>query len=121
MTSGKTDFSGVRINGYDFTPETQALTDAGAITIKNGVVTLNKAGVIAATLADPIATTDDFKRLSIVALTAQANTVTSASSFGGGGAGKDVATFGGAIGDGLHLMAYQGKWYVTGVYGVTLA
>lgn len=101
----------------------QLLVADGAITVKNGVCFIAKtvAGVVSATLADPTATTDDFKRLVIVSNQAQANTVTSASSFGGGGAGEDVATFSGAVGDTLCLMAYQGKWYVTGSHQCTIA
>lgn len=101
----------------------QLLVADGAITVKNGVCLIAKtvAGVVAATLADPTATTDDYKRLTIISNQAQANTVTSASSFGGGGAGEDVATFSGAIGDTLSLMAYQGKWYITGTHQCTIA
>ncbi len=101
----------------------QLLVADGAITVKNGVCKIAKtvAGVVAATLADPTDVTDDYKRLIIINDQAQANTVTSASSFGGGGSGKDVATFGAAIGNTLELMALGGKWYVLGNYGVTLA
>lgn len=99
----------------------QTLTDDGAITNKNGVCLLNKAGVIAATLANPTATTDDYKILSILSLTAQAHTVTITGGFGNGGTGKDVATFAAAIGNGITVMAYQGYWYVIGANGVTLA
>ena len=101
----------------------EAKVAAGAISNKNGVVTLAKtsAGVIAMTLADPTATTDDYKVLHIINAQAQANTVTSATSFGGGGASFDVATFDAAIGGTLNLMAYQGKWYVMSAFGVTIA
>ena len=101
----------------------QTLVADGAITVKNGICLIAKtdAGVVSATLADPVATTDDYKRLLIISNQAQANTVTSASSFGNGGAGEDVCTFSGAIGDTLALMAYQGKWYVTGGHQFTLA
>jgi hypothetical protein len=101
----------------------QLLVADGAITVKNGVCFIAKTvpGVVAATLADPTATTDDFKRLVIVSNQAQANTVTSASSFGGGGAGEDVCTFSGVIGDTLELMAYGGKWYVCGGHQFTIA
>jgi len=101
--------------------EAQTLTDTGAITAKNGICLLNKAGVIAATLANPTDVTDDFKRLSIRSLTAQAHTVTVTGGFGNGGTGEDVATFSGAIGDGIELMAYGGKWYITGSHQVTVA
>lgn len=101
----------------------QLLVADGAITVKNGICLIAKtiAGVVAATLADPTATTDDYKRLIIISNQAQANTVTSASSFGGGGAGEDVCTFSGAIGDSLELLAYQGKWYVVGGHQFTIA
>jgi len=101
--------------------ETQALTADGAITIKNGVVTLNKAGVLAATLANPTATTDDHKRLTIIGLSANAHTVTVTGGFGNGSTGEDVATFSGVVGDNLNLIAYQGYWYITGSHQVTVA
>lgn len=103
--------------------EYQLLVADGAITVKNGICAIAKtvAGVVAATLADPTATTDDFKRLVIISAQAQANTVTSASSFGGGGAGEDVCTFSGAIGDTLSLIAYGGKWYIIGSHQATIA
>lgn len=101
--------------------EAQTLTDNGAITAKNGICLLNKAGVIAATLANPTAGTDDFKRLSIRSLTAQAHTVTVTGGFGNGGSDEDVATFSGVIGDGIELMAYNGYWYITGAHQVTVA
>lgn len=106
----------------DLKQDYQLLVADGAITIKEGICRIAKtaAGVVAATLADPTATTDDYKRLTIISFQAQANTVTSASSFGGGGAGEDVATFSGAIGDSLSLVAYQGVWYVTGTHQCTL-
>lgn len=102
---------------------TQELTDSGAITIKSGVVILNKAGVIAATLADPTATTDDGKVLRIYSITAQAHTVdnSAGSGYNGGGAGADVGTFGGAIADHFTLLAWQGVWYVLDNVNVTLA
>ncbi len=102
---------------------TQTLVADGAITVKNGTCVIAKTveGAVAATLANPTATTDDYKRLTIIAGQAQANTVTVTGGFGGGGAGKDVATFGGAIGDCMEVLAYQGKWYVVGLNGVTLA
>lgn len=99
----------------------QELTDSGAITIKQGVVTLNKAGAITATIANPTATTDDYKRLTIVSLTAQAHTLAvDSDSFGHGGSGENLATWSGVIGDSLSLIAYQGYWYITGAHQVTI-
>lgn len=101
----------------------QTLVADGAITVKNGVCKIAKtvAGVVAATLADPTDVIDDFKRLVIISNQAQLNTVTSASSFGGGGAGEDVITFSGAIGDTVELMAHGGKWYICGGHQFTVA
>ena len=83
----------------------------GAITIKHGLVPLTKAGVAAMTLAAPIAGTDDGKMLYIIAATANAHTVTIANGLSGVGAGADVGTFGGAVGDRVVLVAYNGIWY----------
>ena len=85
----------------------QTLVADGAITVKNGVCLIAKtvAGVVAATLANPTATTDDYKRLLIISNQAQANTVTVTGGFGNGGAGEDVCTFSGAVGDCIELMA----------------
>lgn len=101
----------------------QNLVADGAITVKNGVVKIAKtvAGVVAATLADPVTGTDDYKRLLIISDQAQLNTVTSGSSFGGGGGGEDVITFSGVIGDCVELMAYGGKWYIVGGHQFTVA
>lgn len=117
---GKTNLDTLQVNEL-LAGEAQAMTADGAITIKNGVVTLNKAGVLAATLANPAAGDDDYKRLTIVALSAYAHTVTVTGGFGNGGAGEDVATFSGVIGDALDLIAYQGYWYITGSHQVTIA
>lgn len=103
----------------------QELTDDGDITITCGVVTLNKAGAIAAQLPAPTAGTDDYKCLTIVSLTAQAHTVTCENGFGNTlpvcYEGEDIATFSGVIGDCLDLQAFNGAWYVMGVHQVTLA
>jgi len=107
-------------------PVVQTLTDSGAITIKHGIVRLNKAGAIAATLAMPTAGTDDYKRLLIVAITAQAHTVTCAEGFGNPTAdcvveGEDVGTYASVIGNSMNLLAYNGVWYITNLHGVTVA
>lgn len=106
--------------------EKSAVTDLavnGAIAAKTGIVTLSKAGVLAATLADPATPADDGKRLTIIATTANAHTVdnSAGSGFNSGGAGSDIATFGGAIGDNIQLIALGGKWHVLNLTNVTLA
>lgn len=100
------------------------LPDTALISIKQGVVTLSKAGgAVTATIAKPTATTDDFKRLTVISLSAQAHTlaVTGGGSFGNGGAGENLATFDAAIGGTISLIAYQGEWNITGKFGVTVA
>lgn len=94
----------------------------GAISEKEGFVMLTKVGVNAMTLAGPTAPDDNGKVLRIVATTAFAHTVTNGGSgFNSGGAASDVATFGGAIGDNLQLVAYQGVWLVLSKLNVVLA
>ncbi len=103
----------------------QSITTAsadGAITLKSGTVFITKASAAALTLANPTATADDGKHLTILATTAAAHTVSNAAGGGstGGGAGADVGTFGGAKGDNIRLVAYQGAWYVASAINVTL-
>jgi len=102
---------------------TTALASAdGAIALKAGVVLITKAGVAVLTIAAPTAGTDDGKVLIVMATTAHAHTVTNASpGFGGAGASGDVATFGGAVGDNLVLVAYNAIWYVVSKINVTIA
>jgi hypothetical protein len=107
-------------------PTVQTLTGDGAITIKHGIVRLNKGSAIAATISNPVAGTDDYKTLVIASVTAQTHTVTSAEGFGNNTAdcikeGEDRATYGGAIGDCLTIVAYNGAWYVKGLHGITIA
>lgn len=101
----------------------QDLVADGAISIKSGVVKIAKtvAGVVAATLANPTAGTDDFKRLLIVSNQAQQNTVTCTGGFGNGGTGEDVITFSGVVGDCVELVAYGGYWYIVGGHQFTVA
>lgn len=99
------------------------VTADGAVAIPsvNTTYYCTKAGVAAMTLADPTATTHDGLRLTFIATTANANTLTNTTGFGAGGGSLDVATFGGAIGDNIVIEAYQAKWYVVSTRNVTLA
>jgi len=96
---------------------TQELTDSGAITIPCGLVVLNKAGVITATLAAP---TVNGLFLFISSETAQAHVVDMASS-GVNGGSADQGTFGGAVADCVALMSYDGHWYQISNHNVTWA
>lgn len=98
-------------------------SEDGAIAIAPGVVKITKAGVANLTLADPAAG-DEGVVMIITAATANAHTVDNgqggASGFNGGGAGSDVATFGGAIGDSMIICAIAQKWHAINLTNVTL-
>jgi hypothetical protein len=115
--------SSITNGGQDLpAPTSEALVANGAISVKHGCVTLAKtvAGPLAMTLANPIATTDDYKVLHILNAQAQANYVTVTGGFGNGGTSFDRATFGNAVGNTITVMAYQGYWYVIGALNCTL-
>lgn len=109
--SGVTTLTGMLIANGGIKLPVQHMTANGAVTILSGLVILDKAGVLAATLADPTATTDDGKMLIVLSITAQAHTLTLVSGLNGAGAGADVGTFGAAVGNGVVLIAYGGYWY----------
>lgn len=104
-------------------PTSATLAATGNITLKSGVVTLTNASApVVATLALPVATTDDFKELIILSTTAQAHTVACASgTFGSSGAGYTTVTFTAIEGANLHLFAYQGRWYILHLNAAAIA
>lgn len=116
--------SGVTIDGalikdtavYGRTPYLAVAVDAAVtIPVYNQVIGMTKAGVLALTIADPTTGTHDGVTITFVATTANANTVSNAAGsgfFSSGGGSKDIATFGGAIGDGFTIIAISGKWYI---------
>jgi len=111
------------VRGAGVARKPTAASADGAIAVKNGTVFITKGSAAALTLADPVATDDDGCELHIVSTTAFAHTVSNAagSGFNAGGASKDVATFGAAVGNSFTIQAYQGKWYVVNTpAGVTL-
>lgn len=101
------------------------VTADGAITIPAGNTSymITKAGVAAMTIANPTATTHDGLRLTFMATSANAHTLSNAAGagFNGGGAASDIGTYGGAKGDNIVIEAYQGVWYVVSKVNVTLA
>lgn len=98
----------------------------GAISQRSGTLLVTKGTACVMTIADPAAGDpavggDDGKRLSILSTTAAAHTLTRATTgFNDAGAAGDVATWGGAVGDCLALLAYGGKWYVESAVNVTV-
>lgn len=99
-----------------------AAANDGAISIADGVVKITKATAAALTLADPAAG-DEGTVIIITSQTAAAHTVSNAggSGFGAQGAGADVATFGGAIGDGFAVVAINANWHIMWLQNVTLS
>ena len=95
-------------------------TAAGAISVQEGIHVINGT-TLAMTIAAPDEA-DDGKRLTIVSENASAHTLTNTTpGFNGGGTTSDVGTFGGAIGDGLEIVAVNGVWLVVANQNVTLA
>ncbi len=91
----------------------------GAINIKNGTAFITKGTAAALTLAAPVAGTDDGRELLIVSATAAAHTVTTPANAINGA--DHIATFGAAIGNVIHLVAYNGVWYMVSQIGITLS
>lgn len=89
-----------------------AVTDDGAIAVPSSdttyFITENSDGAVM-TLVDPTATTHDGLRLTFISTTAQAHSLDLVTGVNGGAA--DVGTFGGAVGDAVAIVAYQGVWY----------
>lgn len=96
----------------------EAASTNGAVAIASKTVYLTKAGVAAMTLATPTATTHDGIRITFIATTANAHTVTCPA---GKLQGSAVGTFGGAVGDTMTVEAYQGIWYILTKTNVTLS
>lgn len=105
----------------DFANVVNAAAADGAITIETSTVVVTKGGVAVLTLAAP-STAQNGTCITIVSATANAHTLTVATAgFNDLGAAGDVATFGGAKGDGLTVVAYNGDWFVTSNINVTFA
>lgn len=107
---------------------TDALTGgAGSLNGKvpiTGTVFVTTAGVDAMTLANPVAGPpsaggNDGLELTVMATTAQAHTVTTATNKINGS--KHIATFAAAVGNFITFVAFQGVWYVTASLGITLS
>jgi hypothetical protein len=102
-----------------------SLTVNGAVPIGPPLVPaifqINKAGVLADTLAAPVAgaTNDDGKIIWIVSNTANAHTVTATGLYQSGSAAVNLATFAAFAGAGMQLMALNAKWVVVTSVGVT--
>lgn len=93
----------------------------GAIASAPGTIVITKGTPLgSSTLATPTVTDHDGYVITITSSTAQAHIVSCASGKIAGGS-ITTATFGGAIGDGITLVAYQGVWYPISNINVTLS
>jgi hypothetical protein len=95
-----------------------------AVAIREGSVFITTAGVDALTLFTPVAGQpsaggDDGRALLIKSTTAHAHTVTTAANVINGA--DDTITFGGAVTDYIHLIAYNAKWWALASSGATLS
>ncbi len=103
----------------DIKPRVVVASADGAITIQNSTVIVTKGTAAALTLAAPTATTHDGVEITVLSVTAAAHTVTAPSNKINGASA--VGTLGGAKGDGMTLVAYQGVWYTKRVTNVVLS
>lgn len=100
----------------------QTVSADGAIPIETGVTAITKGSAAALTIAAPT-TAQDGTVISIVSSTAYAHVVT----FTGGTlvngtyAAKTTATYAAYVGAGIRIIAYNGKWYLSGNQNVTLS
>lgn len=104
-------------------PPVTVVSADGAITIPsvNTTFVITKAGVAAMTIANPTDVTHNGLELTFQSITANAHTLTRATTgFNDAGSAGDVATWGGAKGDTLVIVAYGAKWYVKSATNVTL-
>jgi len=94
-------------------------TADGALSVVHGLHKISKTSAAAMTLTNPTSLEEGFV-MHIRATTAFAHTVTLSGGFAGAGAGADVATFAGAVGDGFQIVAVNGLWHVVALTNVTL-
>jgi len=81
---------------------------------------ITKATAAALTLAAP-AKADDGMLVEFISTTAAAHVITATGLLADGAGHTDTLTFAAQIGASCLLMAYQGKWYVKRLQGVTAA
>ena len=90
-------------------------TVSGTIGIKNGKVMLAANSALTMTLPVPRIGAynkdgDDGQEIVIISVSAYAHIIQSPTKFTTGAAGVGTATLGGAVGDGITIVAYNGTW-----------
>jgi hypothetical protein len=97
----------------------QVFSTSTAIQVKQSTAILTGSSALAMTLAAPVSGAQDGLTMTILATGSGAHTVTTgASAFNGA---DHIATFGGAAGDNIVLVAYAGVWYQESEIGITLS
>lgn len=106
----------------DVRPDTvgTTYTASGAIAVEPGIITLNAGSALAMTLVSPT-TAQNGTVMVITSITAQAHTVTCTAGFSGGTTTRDVATFAGAVGNTITIVAVGGVWILVNASGVAIA
>lgn len=119
--SDGTDVFTVDDNGVaSFRENLQVMTSTEAITVQNGTVLIGSGGALTPTIAAPTSVQDG-TILRIYATTAQAHTITATTiGFNALDAAGDVCTLGGAIGDGITIVASSGEWWIINDVNCTL-
>jgi hypothetical protein len=84
----------------------------GAVVIQTSTVFITKVEAAALTLAAPTVDDDDGVEIWVIDTSGAAHTLTVAPGYNAEGTAGDIGTFGGAVGDGIGLRAFQGEWYV---------
>ena len=97
----------------------QVFSASGAIQQRTSQVFLKGSSALAMTLANPTSGVQDGMTIEIIETSTGAHTVTTGSN--GINGADHVATFGGAAGDNLVLVAFGGVWYVESSVGITLS
>lgn len=92
-------------------------TALGAITPQPGMIFVNGT-TLAMTIIDPT-TAQNGMTMCVIATNASAHTLTYTAGFNGGTTSRDVATFGGAVGDNVCVTAVSGTWWVISTRNVT--
>ena len=120
--SGNQTISGVMsATGYTEPPVTLTGSADAIPQHTSATYILNRAGIDAATLAAPTATTDDGVTITVTSNTAFAHTLTSTGNLQTGGTTVNTATFAAHPGASVTLCAYQGKWNVQASNGITFS
>jgi hypothetical protein len=112
------------VQGVASAPSVNPVAASGAVAPGGGNYAITKSGVAAITLALPTAGSlanggQDGQKMIFFDTGGHAHTITTPAS--GINGADHIATFGGAVGDFIELIAYNGVWYALASSGITLS